>query len=88
MTQGNPDLDSAEKIVALEQCFNETGTLPASDLQFVFTYLHALEIALEFSAGAGLTQAESDALEESNADYHLSSYLIEGVSSKEPNDES
>jgi hypothetical protein len=74
----SPELDSATKIRALRTDFDDDGQMSPSNIQFMFDYISALEIALEFSAGAGLTQAESDARDDDNP-YRLGAYVEEAV---------
>jgi hypothetical protein len=79
----SPELDSAKKIRALQADFADDGQMDSSNIQFMFDYIAALEIALEYSAGAGLTQAESDILEESDSPYALAGYVEEAVSERD-----
>lgn len=79
----SPELDSATKIRALREDFDDDGKMSADNIQFMFDYISALEIALEFSAGAGLTQAESDILDEADSPYRLGGYVAEAVEEQE-----
>lgn len=79
----SPELDSATKIRALRADFEDDGQMSSSNIQFMFDYISALEIALEFSAGAGLTQAESDAADAADNSYSLSGYVEEAILEKD-----
>ena len=78
-----PELDSAAKIRVLRADFEDDGQMISSNIQFMFDYISALEIALEYSAGAGLTQAESDAADETDTSYSLSGYVEEAMLEKD-----
>lgn len=79
----SPELDSATKIRALRADFDDDGQMTPANIQFMFDYISALEIALEYSAGAGPTQAESDALNETDSPYRLGGYVEEAVAERE-----
>lgn len=75
----SPKLDSSAKIEALRKDFEDDGIMLPENIQFMFDYISALEVALEYSAGAGLTQAESDAADDAEINYGLSSYVEEAL---------
>jgi hypothetical protein len=83
MAIDTPELDSAAKIRALRADFDDDGQMSSSNIQFMFDYISALEVALEYSAGAGLTQAESDALEDDDSRYVLAGYVEDAVIEKD-----
>jgi hypothetical protein len=83
MTAESPELDSAAKIRLLQADFEDDGQMSSSNIQFMFDYISALEVALEFSAGAGLTQAESEIREASNDKYALASYVEEAINEQD-----
>lgn len=72
-------LDSSQKIAELRIDFEDDGVMSGENIQFMFDYIDALELGLQFSAGAGLTQAESDAADENNPNHILSSYVIDAL---------
>lgn len=82
MSSDNTELDSSEKIQSLKEAFERNGEVSGEDLQFMFAYIDGLEIALAFSAGDGMTQEESDALNDQDQNYGLEQYIIEGIASK------
>lgn len=84
--ESTPELDSTVKIRALRADFDDDGQMKPANIQFMFDYISALEVALEFSAGAGLTQAESDALEDQDNAYRLGNYVEEAINEQESND--
>lgn len=83
MATTTPELDSAAKIRVLRADFEDDGQMSSSNIQFMFDYISALEVALEYSAGAGLTQAESDAADEADTSYGLAGYVEEALCSQE-----
>lgn len=72
-------LDSSQKIAELRSDFEDDGVMSSENIQFMFDYIEALELGLQFSAGAGPTQAESDAADEDNPNHILSSYVIDAL---------
>lgn len=83
MAMEETELDSAAKIRTLRADFDDDGQMSPANIQFMFDYISALEIALEYSAGAGLTQAESDALDKGDSPYRLGGYIEEAVAERE-----
>lgn len=75
-------LDSSKKIEELRSDFDDDGIMSSENIQFMFDYIAALELALEFSAGAGLTQEESDAADESRSNYMFEPYVAEAIEQK------
>lgn len=84
-TEDSPELDSAAKIRTLRADFDDDGQMSPTNIQFMFDYISALEVALEYSAGAGLTQAESDALDGLDSEPNrLVGYIEEAIREKGP----
>lgn len=79
MFMDSTPLDSSDKIATLKLDFEDDGIMSVENIQFMFDYIEALEMGLQFSAGAGPTQEESDAAEENSSHYNLGSYIDEAV---------
>lgn len=69
-------LEPDERMEAIREEYEDSGTVDPQDLGYIFDYIQALELAIDFATGEEETCLPSL---ETSQPYYLQSYVEEGL---------